>query len=222
MAPTAAPSLSATGRMTSWNFSDEPSARPPEMMILAEVSSGRSLSDSRFSTKVERPGLAAAPTRLDRSRAAFASRLEGGRAHRDHLLGVARLHRLDGVAGIDRPLERVGRDDLDDLGDLHHVEQGGDARHDVLAGGGRRRDDRVVAVGHADDQRGKRFGQPVFQFVGLGQQHLGHACQLGGGVGRGLGALAGDQHMHVGADLQRGASASWRSGRKGCRCRVRR
>jgi hypothetical protein len=29
--------------MTSSNFSLEPSARPPEMMILAEVSSGRSL-----------------------------------------------------------------------------------------------------------------------------------------------------------------------------------
>ncbi len=32
--------------MTSWNFSDEPSARPPEMMIFAEVSSGRSEADS--------------------------------------------------------------------------------------------------------------------------------------------------------------------------------
>jgi len=34
--------------MTSWNFSEEPSARPPEMMILAEVSSGRSFSESLF------------------------------------------------------------------------------------------------------------------------------------------------------------------------------
>ena len=48
--------------MTSSNFSDEPSARPPEMMILAEVSSGRSLSDSLFSMKLDRPGLAAAAT----------------------------------------------------------------------------------------------------------------------------------------------------------------
>ena len=48
--------------MTSWNFSAEPSARPPEMMIRAEVSSGRSLAAMRFSTKVERPGLAAAGT----------------------------------------------------------------------------------------------------------------------------------------------------------------
>jgi len=50
-----APSLSATGRITCWNFSDEPSARPPEMMIFAEVSSGRSDEDSASETKEERP-----------------------------------------------------------------------------------------------------------------------------------------------------------------------
>ena len=44
------------------NFSEEPSARPPEMMMRAEVSSGRSLSESRFSTKLDRPGSAAAAT----------------------------------------------------------------------------------------------------------------------------------------------------------------
>ena len=133
--------MSATGRMTSWNFSDEPSARPPEMMMRAEVSSGRSFSDSLFSTKVDRPGLAAASTVSTGAAPPSRRRLERGGAHRDHLLGVGRLHRLDRVAGIDRPLEGVGRDDLDDLGDLHHVEQGRDARHDVLAGGGGRRDD---------------------------------------------------------------------------------
>src|SRR6478735_1240674 len=46
--------------MTSLNFSNEPSARPPAMMIRAEVSSGRVFSESRFSTKADRPGLAAA------------------------------------------------------------------------------------------------------------------------------------------------------------------
>ena len=54
----AAPSFSATGVMTSSNFSAEPSARPPEMMIFAEVSSGRSESDSRSPTKVDSPGSA--------------------------------------------------------------------------------------------------------------------------------------------------------------------
>ena len=56
-------------------------------------------------------------------------------------LRIGGLHRLDGVAGVDRPLEGVGRDDPGDVGDLHHVEKGGDPRHDVLADGGRRRDD---------------------------------------------------------------------------------
>ena len=37
-------------------------ARPPEMMILAEVSSGRSLFDSSSPTKDEMPGSAAAAT----------------------------------------------------------------------------------------------------------------------------------------------------------------
>jgi hypothetical protein len=68
------------------------------------------------------------------------------------------LDRLDGVAGVDRPLEGVGRDDLDDFGDLHHVEERGDARHHGLAGGGRRRDERVVGAGKADDERGEGSG----------------------------------------------------------------
>ena len=42
------------GRITSLNFSEEPRVRPPEMMILAEVNSGRS--------EVDMAGLAAAPT----------------------------------------------------------------------------------------------------------------------------------------------------------------
>ena len=81
---------------------------------------------------------------------------------------IAGLHRLDGVAGIDRPLEGVGRHDRGDVGDLHHVEERGDARHDVLAGGGRRRDQRVVAVGERDDQRRQRFGEMVGEAVGIG------------------------------------------------------
>ncbi len=96
---------------------------------------------------------------LDRGRTAFAGSREGGGAHGDDLLGVGRLHGLDGVAGIDRPLERVRAVDVDDFGDLHHVEQGGDARHDVLAGRGGGGDDGVIAAGERDDQRGDRFGQ---------------------------------------------------------------
>ena len=45
-----------------WNFSAEPSARPPEMMILADVNSGRSLFERLFSTKIESDGSAGACT----------------------------------------------------------------------------------------------------------------------------------------------------------------
>ena len=134
----AAPSLSATGSMYLVKFSRLCMARPPEMMILAEVSSGRSDFDSSSPTKDEMPGSAAAAAGLDRRRAALAGGLERGGAHRDHFLGVLRAHGLDRVAGIDQPLEGVGRDHLGDVGDLHHVEQRRDARHDVLGRRGRR------------------------------------------------------------------------------------
>ena len=96
--------------------------------------------------KDETPGSTAALTASIGSRAALAGRREGGGADGDHLLGVGRLHRLDRVAGIDRPLEGVGRDHLGDVGNLHDVEQGGDARQHILAGRGRGADDGVVAA----------------------------------------------------------------------------
>ena len=102
------------------------------------------------------------------------------------------------------------------------VEQRGDARHHVLAAGGGRRDDGVVAAGQRDDQRRQRLGEALLELVGIGEQHLGDAVELGGGVGRGLGALAGDQHMHVGADLQRGRQRLGGLVGKALRCRVRR
>jgi len=58
----AAPSLSAIGSMYLAKFSDEPSERPPEMMILAEVSSGRSEWAISAPLKLDRPGSAAAST----------------------------------------------------------------------------------------------------------------------------------------------------------------
>ena len=154
----AAPSLSATGSIYLVKFSRLCMARPPEMMILAEVSSGRSDFDNSSPTNAESPGSAAGCGILHAGRAALARRLEGRGAHGDDLLGVGRLHGLDRVAGIDRPLESVGRDHLGDLGNLHDVEQRGHARHHVLAVGGRRRDDGVIAAGERDDQRGERLG----------------------------------------------------------------
>ena len=109
--------------------------------------------------------------------------LEGGAAHGDHLLGVGRFHRGDRVAGVDRPGEGVLALDREDLGDLHDVEQGGDARRDVLAGGGRRRDEGVV-VGH--QLRGERrdiLGQLVGVGRVVGDMDLADAGDLRGGLG---------------------------------------
>ena len=74
----------------------------------------------------------------------------------------------------------------------------------VLAHGGGRSDQRVVAAGERHDQRGGRLGEALGEPVGLGEQHLAHALELGSGLGGGLGALAGDQHVDVGADLEGG------------------
>ena len=169
-------------------------------MIFADVSSGRSLFATSSPTKLERPGSAADGGVFDRRAAAVAGRGKGRGPHRDDLLGVLRFHRLDRVAGIDRPLERVGRNHLDDLGHLHHVEQGCDARHHVLEARGRGRDEGVIGRRQRHDQRGQRLGEIMGIGGVVGEQHLLDAGELGRGIGRRLGVFAGDQHMHVGAE----------------------
>src|SRR6516164_4630084 len=59
---------------------------------------------------------------LHRRAAAATGRGKGRGPHRDDLLGILRFDGLDGIAGIDRPLERVRRYHLDDLGHLHDVQ----------------------------------------------------------------------------------------------------
>ena len=74
-------------------------------------------------------GIADRLHRLDRRRAAACGcGIETRRPHGDHLERVETLHRGDRVARVDRPLERVGRDHLGDVGDLADVELGGDTR----------------------------------------------------------------------------------------------
>src|SRR5262249_37428142 len=73
---------------------------------------------------------------FDGSRTGGGDGLEGGAADGDDLLRVGRFDREDRVAGVDRTLEGRAIDHLGDLRDLRHVELGGDARGDVLAGGG--------------------------------------------------------------------------------------
>ena len=88
-------------------FSSEPTARPPETTILAEASSGRSDACTLSSTEAETAGSADRVNGLDRARSLLAGGGEARAADGDDLLRVRRLHRLDRVAGIDRPLERI-------------------------------------------------------------------------------------------------------------------
>ena len=117
-------------------------------MILALVSSGRSLSDAsrRDEARSCRRSSRRRPARPSPSRPrAPLCRTRCARTVM-HLLGVVRLDRGDRVAGVDRAGERVRALDREDVADLHHVEQRGDARGDVLAEGRGRREERVVAV----------------------------------------------------------------------------
>ena len=77
-------------------------------MILALVSSGRSLFDSFGADEARLARRRAGVDRFDRPAAAVArGLLERGAAHGDDLLGVLRLDRGDGVAGVDRAGEGV-------------------------------------------------------------------------------------------------------------------
>jgi hypothetical protein len=161
----AAPSLSASGVMTSLNFSLLPSARPPETMILAAVSSGRSLLANlaafEFALAVaqcSRGGFHCCrchPWALpDRSRVVRTVTT---------LFRVGALHGGNGVAGVDRALEGVGADHLGDVGELAHVQLGGHARCHVLAAGRGREQDVAVVAGDGQHLRGDVFSQAVFE-----------------------------------------------------------
>ena len=174
------------------------------MTILALVSSGRSLLESSAPTNDDRPLAPAPPICSIGGRAAAGAGLEVGRADRHDLDLVARLHGRHGVAGIDRPHEGIGRDDLDGLGDLRHVEQGRDARGDVLADRIGRHHDVAVVRRQLDDERRDVLGQPVGVGRVLGLQHLGDAGDGGRRLGGFAGIAAGHQHVHVRAHLGRG------------------
>jgi hypothetical protein len=128
-------------------------------------------------------------------------RLEGGRTHGDHLLGVAALHRLQRVAGVDRTDEGVGVHHLDHVRDLHHVQLGGDAGGEVLPGAGGGREHRLVVRGERHDDVSYRLRDQLVERRALGQQGLAHACDLRRGLGRRPGALAEHEHVDVGGDL---------------------
>ncbi len=168
-------------------------------MTRAAVSSGRALAAISSPTKRECGAGSVTVDASDRRGAAFARRGEGGGADGQHLLAIGGTHALDGVAGIDRPVEGVGADDGDDVGDLHDVEQRGDARQHALPHGGGGRDERVIVLGQRDAERGDRLGEAVGVGRAIGEEHLGDAVELGRGLGGGAGVLADHQHMHRGA-----------------------
>ena len=120
--------------MIAWKFSLICSARPPETMILALVSSGRSDLAISAPAKVDRPVSPVAATCSIVPEpplvAAFSNAVP-----RTVMTSLASddLDRRDGVAGIDRAGEGIGALDREDVADLHDVEQRGDARRDVLA-----------------------------------------------------------------------------------------
>src|SRR3984885_6353078 len=151
--------------------------------------------------KTGHAGIGGGCCRLDRSGPTFAGRLEGGGAHGDDLLGVERAHGLNGIAGIDRTLEGIGRHDLADLGNLHDVEQRRDPRHDVLSVRGRRREDRLVGLGERHDEGRRRLGKHVLVGGRVSEQYFLDTVELGCGIGGRLAIVAGDQHVDVGADL---------------------
>ena len=153
------------------------------------------LADERGETRVARTfGV------LDRGRAAFARRLEGGGTYGDDLLLVGRLYGLDRVPGIDRALERVRALDLDDFGNLHHVEQRRHARHEVFARGRRGRNDRVIFFREFHDEGRHRFGELVLEGGVVRQEHFLDARDFRSGIGDGFGALARNQHIDVAAE----------------------
>ena len=172
----------------------------------ALVSSGRSDLLSSWRTKRTSPWSPAPETA---SIPALPPSVGGGverrGAHRHHLRGIAALHRGERVAGIGRAHEDAVRNDLDDVGDLGHVEQGRDPRHDVLAEGGGRGDEVAVALGKADQQGRQVLGDAVLVGRIVGVQDLAHAGDLRCGLGHRPGAGARHQHVDLAAErLRRG------------------
>jgi hypothetical protein len=83
-----------------------------------------------------------ATTVFDRGRTARGcDRIEAGCAHGDHFFRIARLHRGNGIAGIDWAHKRISAHHLNDVRDLRDIEQCGYAGRDVFAVGGCGRED---------------------------------------------------------------------------------
>ena len=144
--------------------------------------------------------VAGAGDRLDCSTPALGGCcIERRGAHRHHLRGIVALHRGERVARVCRAHEDALGNDFDDVGDLSHVEQGGNPRHDVLAEGRGRGDQVAVALGEADQQRCQVLGDAVLVGRIVCVQDLVDAGGLRSGLGHRPGAGARDQHVDLSA-----------------------
>src|SRR3546814_14203725 len=112
----------------------------------------------------------------------------------------------DLVAGVDGAGERILALDREDVGNLHDVELGGDARRDVLARGGRGRQAGVVIVHQLGDQRRDVFRETVRVGRIIRDMDLAHAGYLAGLFADAAAFLAGDPQMDL-APLARGGYA---------------
>ena len=173
-------------------------------MIRAEVSSGRSDLASASPTKDERPG--SATEGIGSIGAAPPSPAAAKEAVRTvtTIFESVEFDRLDRIAGVDRPLERLRAQHLGDVGDLHHVDQGRDARRDILSARGAGRDDRVVAAGERGDQRRQRLGETMGVERVIGDAHLRHAAEFGRARRRLADVLPGDENVDRRAEFGRG------------------
>ncbi len=130
--------------------------------------------------------------------------IEGGATDGDHLDGIERLHRSQAVARVDGSHERIRSEDRRDVGDLRHVEQARDARHEILADRRGTGQHMSVVARQAGDEVCQGFGQCMFVGRCIHQQHLGHACDARGPCRSRFAGMPRDKHVHLGADPQRG------------------
>ena len=134
------------------------------------------------------------------------NRFEGGRAHRDDIDLLFGLDGRNGISGIDRTLVGLVALHARDVGDLLHVQEGGRARHHVLAEGIGRRPDDAIAFRQFRHHRGDRFGELVIEIGGIRDEDLGHALDLGGGFTGRTATAADDGDMDVAAGRFRGCN----------------
>src|SRR3990167_8143061 len=189
--------------------------RPPEMTILAAVSSGRSDLASSSATNADLPA-SAEPDSFNSSRTAFGGHwIKTCATHGDHFYRRSRLHGSNGVAGVDRTHKGVGADHGNDFRDLINIQLSGNPRQDVFAVGSRASQDVAVALTQFGNQRGNVFRQLMGVSRIVSHQHFSHASNFGGSFSGSAASATGNQYVNVatyglrrGNSVQRGSSDS--------------